>query len=580
MPGKKAKGDLMRSFRNRVRFIAACFFVIGGICVLRLFFLQVVHGSSYAALANRQFTEPQNPLLDRGTIYFSAKDGAEIAAATIETGTQLALQPPKLTDPEAAFSKLQPLVPSLSHDDFIAKATKPGAQYVLVASHLSTMTGAAVDALNIPGVLIEKDQWRYYPGASLAAQELGFVAYDGDELDGRYGLEKFYDDKLVRQDSDLYANFFVQLFSGVNQIVEQGTQGDLVTTIEPAVQTELERELQAYMDKWHAQVAGGIIMDPSTGAIYAMGVNPTFDLNAFGKQTDPSIYNDPLAQSDYEMGSIVKPLTMAAGLDAGVVTPDTTYNDTGCITVDTAKICNFDLKARGVIPMQQVLDQSLNVGASYVATQLGPDRMRDYFLNHYELGSKTGIDLPGEVSGLMSNLQSPRQVEYDTASFGQGIAMTPLQTVRALASLGNGGKLVTPHLVKAVRLGGIEQQVSWPAPAQAIKPETSVTISRMLAQVGDIIMANGPNGQLALPHYTVAAKTGTAQIAMPGGGGYYPDTYLHSFFGYFPAYDPKFIIFLYGFKPQGAEYSSQTWSAIFHDLTLFLINYYDIPPDR
>jgi cell division protein FtsI/penicillin-binding protein 2 len=285
-----------------------------------------------------------------------------------------------------------------------------------------------------------------------------------------------------------------------------------------------------------------------------------------------------MAQSVFEMGSIIKPLTMAAGLDSGAVTEQTTYDDTGCITVDTKKICNYDGKARGVVPMQQVLSQSLNVGASFVATAMGQATMRDYFLNHYKLGEETGIDLPGEIHGLMSPLATSQQVNFDTASSGQGIAMTPIETVRALAALANGGYLVTPHLGKAITYEtGVTRPLAWGQHVQVLKPETATTISRMLTTVVDTALVNGAD---KLAHYSVAAKTGTAQIANPAGGGYYPDRYLHSFFGYFPSFNARFVVFLFAVAPVGAPYASQTWAGPFHALTQFLIHYYDIPPDR
>jgi cell division protein FtsI/penicillin-binding protein 2 len=570
---------MQKRFLGRARMLTVVCIAITFVLIGRLYFLQIMRGGEYRTRADAQFIQPAAPLLDRGTIYFTDKTNAQIAAAIIKDGFSIAVNPTKVTDAQALCDLLQATI-QLDQTICLAKATKKGTQYQLLAQHLSDESGIMLQAKKPAGLIVQQDRWREYPGASLAAQEIGFVAYNNsDTQEGRYGLERQYNATLQRTGGDLYANFFVELFGGVKSLIEgQPQEGDLITTIDPNVQSELEHELALYQQAWHPQLAGGIIMNPQNGEIYAMAISPTFDLNSFNTQTDPVIYANAMVQNRYEMGSIVKPLTMAAGLDSGAVTENQTYNDTGCITVDTKKICNFDHKARGVIPMQQVLSQSLNVGASFVATQMGSSTMHDYFLNHYGMATTTGIDLPGEIAGDFTNfLKSPRQVEYDTASFGQGIAMTPIETVRALAVLANGGYLVTPHLTRSIRYTtGITKQINWPKVGPELKPETSTAIDRMLTNVVDQAFSKGLN----FPHYSVAAKTGTAQIANPAGGGYYTDRYLHSYFGFFPSYNAKYIIFLFGYEPVGAQYSSETWGTTFHQIVQFLINYYDVPPDR
>jgi cell division protein FtsI/penicillin-binding protein 2 len=278
----------------------------------------------------------------------------------------------------------------------------------------------------------------------------------------------------------------------------------------------------------------------------------------------------------YEFGSIMKPLTMAAALSAGVVSPSTTYNDTGCMTLDTSTICNFDRKARGVVPMQQILSQSLNMGAAFLAGKLGPTQFRSYFTN-LGFGEKTGIDLPAEASGLISNLESPRKIEYATAAFGQGIAVTPVEMLRALGALANDGKTVVPHVVSSVKLDtGVVKALDVAPGKQVFTPEAARAVSEMLTSVVD---HNLSKGTLAIPSLSVAAKTGTAQLTTAAGG-YCKDRYFHSFFGYFPAYAPRFIILLYTNDPQGVEYASETLTGTFMDLTHFLSDYYDLPPDR
>jgi cell division protein FtsI/penicillin-binding protein 2 len=227
--------------------------------------------------------------------------------------------------------------------------------------------------------------------------------------------------------------------------------------------------------------------------------------------------------------------------------------------------------------MQAVLNQSLNLGAAFVAGKVGNKVFADYLNNKFGLAEPTMVDLPNEGKSILNNLKSPRDIEYATASFGQGIAMSPITTVRALSVLANGGKLVTPHVVSQINYKvGFDRKIDYPAPRQVLKPETSVQISKMLTNVVDTALLEG---QVKMEHYSLAAKTGTAQIAGPGGK-YYQDRYLHSFFGYFPATNPRFLVFFYTYNPQGVEYASHTLTAPFINMTKFLINYYEIPPDR
>jgi cell division protein FtsI (penicillin-binding protein 3)/stage V sporulation protein D (sporulation-specific penicillin-binding protein) len=243
--------------------------------------------------------------------------------------------------------------------------------------------------------------------------------------------------------------------------------------------------------------------------------------------------------------------------------------------VNKATICNWDLKARGIIPMQQIIEQSLNVGAAWVATELGQDNFRAYFTKLF--GQKTGIDLPNESSALLGNLSKPQQIGYDTAAFGHGIAETPLQMIRALGALANGGVMVEPHLASAVRLSsGIERSLDWSEKTPVFSPEAVRETTVMMTAVVDKKLQNG---KAMIPTMSVAAKTGTAQLTN-GQGGYYTDRFFHSFVGFFPSYSPRFIILLYTNDPQGVTYASDTLSPTFLDLVHFLIDYYAVPPDR
>jgi cell division protein FtsI/penicillin-binding protein 2 len=306
-----------------------------------------------------------------------------------------------------------------------------------------------------------------------------------------------------------------------------------------------------------------------------MGAAPTFDPNSFAKEKNSGVFVNPLVEGVYEMGSIIKPLTVAAGIDAGVVTAATTYDDKGFRIINTKRISNYDGKARGVVSIQEILNQSLNTGTMFVMERLGKDRFRSYF-KAYGLGEETGIDLPNEGVGQIGNLDSPRDIEYATASFGQGVSMTPIETIRALSALANGGVLVTPHVDKRTEYGlGMTRDVVPGGERRVLKKETSAEISRMLTVVVDKALLGGT---LKQEHYSIAAKTGTAQLVEYGT--YSKSDYLHTFFGYFPSYDPKFIVFLAVKNPRGEQYASHTLSAPFMQITKFLLNYYEVPPDR
>lgn len=566
-------------FRFRIRIVFGIIVCFTLCVVVRLYFLQIVHGEEYAQKADRQFTSNSGGLFDRGSIYFTHKDGTRISAATLSTGFLVAINPQTLTNPEEVYTAISAISSStLSHDAFLAAAAKKQQVYIEVAHHILPEHGHALAERGLPGVQVLKESWRYYPGGSLASQTIGIVSYgSGDTLVGQTGIETTYDGTLSRTGDALYKNFFAEIFSNVGNLVvdtKEVREGDLVTTIEPEVQTRLENDLAKVNTRYSSIETGGIIMDPATGAIIAIASYPSFDENN-RQNVDPTLIGNPLVEHVYEFGSIMKPLTIASGLDAGVITPTTTYTDTGCITVDTKQICNWDLKGRGVVPIEQIIVQSLNVGAAWVATRLGQDKFRSYFTTLF--GHKTNIDLPNEGHALLSNLSKPQQIGYDTAAYGQGIAVTPIQMVRALGALANGGVMVSPHIVRAIRLNsGIERPLDWSSTVPLFSADAvRETASMMTALVDEKL----EKGTAKIPTMSVAGKTGTAQLT-DGRGGYYTNRYFHSFFGFFPSYAPRFVILLYTNDPKNVEYASETLDSTFIDLTHFLIDYYAVPPDR
>lgn len=561
--------------------MSGIFVFVALLLTLRLYFVQIVHGNEYRESALGQYASVDPDTETRGSIFFTNKDGTEVAAAVMQSGWRVAINPKVMTDVDGAYAAIKS-VADVDKERFYASAAKKDDPYEEVAFRLTDSQMKSIRAKKITGVILVEDQWRLYPGKDLAAQTIGFVGYRGDQKTGVYGLEKEYNDTLAIKTSGAEMNPFAEIFANAQAFFSSDPtshQGSVVTTIEPNVERQLEDTLDQVMKTYTPRLAGGIVMDPKTGAIVAMAARPTYDPNTYNQETNPAVFSNPLVEGRYELGSIMKPLTMAAGIDAGAVTLNTTYNDTGCMTVSTYKICNFDLKARGVVPMQEVLNQSLNMGASFVATKMGYPTFTRY-MKAYGFGEETGIDVPNEVQGDLSPLGSGNgpAINYDTASFGQGISVSPIEMIRALSALANHGTLPSPHIVKKIRYeSGVARDVSIRPGQNVLDPESADTVTNMLVEVFDKSLLKG---ELKLDHYSIAAKTGTAQIPKPGGGYIGNNTYLHSFFGYFPAHNPKFIVFLFAVEPHGQEYASATLARPFMDIAKYLINYYQIPPDR
>lgn len=562
----------------RIRYVTGIVLLLMFVLIVRLYIVQIVHGKEYRESGESQYVHTVQDLFKRGSIYFTTKDNEKVSAATIRTGYLLAIDPTRIEDIPRTYEELNAIIP-IDQNVFFERANKKNKTYQEIEREVGDEEAKRIEDRALKGVKLYRNQWRYYPGKSLAARTIGFIGYDENTLVGKYGLERYYDDKLARDNEHLSVNFFAEIFSNLGDLLfdsKNDREANIVTTIEPTVARTLDRVLEDAQKKWNSKLTGGIIINPKTGEIIALNIVPSFDLND-RSGVEIEAFRNPLVEDVYELGSIIKPLTMASGLDAGVVRPESTYYDAGFLELNGSTIKNYDRKGRGTVNMQEVLSQSLNTGAAHVASLLGKERFRKYFYS-LGLGVKTGIDLPNEGHGLVKNLESPREVEYATASFGQGISLTPIAAVRALSALANGGTLVTPHLVKSIEYeNGKIETIAFPEGERVFKKETSEDITRMLVTVVDKALKHG---KAKNPYYTVAAKTGTAQIADPVHKKYYEDKYLHSFFGYFPAYDPQFLIFLYTVEPKGVKYASETLTDPFIDLTQFLINYYAIPPDR
>lgn len=568
----------------RLRLLSLVIILAAGFLACRLYLVQIVRGEIYEAKAEHQYIEGAN-YFDRGSIYFTSKNGDLVPAASIKSGFTLYLNPEIIglrQDLGNVYDSINNITP-INRGEFLSKARKADDPYEEISDRLSNEAAEKIQKLNIPGLSVSKEKWRIYPGKNMAAHAVGLIGYSGDDLAGRYGLERFYESLLGRSGEDVFVNFFAEIFSNIKSVVkdDEDLEGDIVTTIEPSVQAFLESELEKVMSKYSSDFTGGIVIDPKSGEIFAMALAPTFDPNSPQSVGDPAVFRNRLIEDRYEMGSILKALTYAIGLDTKAITARTTYNDPGCLTLNTKTFCNYDNKSHGTnVSMQTALNKSLNTGAASVALKVGSKNFNEKMLA-FKLEDITNIDLPNEGKSLVSNLKTNRELESAQASFGQGIALTPINTVRALSALANGGTLISPHLVKEIQYDlGPTKTISYPSEEdreRVLSPEASAEISRMLTEVVDRSLRDGT---VRLENYSVAAKTGTAQIAQLDRAGYYDDRYLHSFFGYFPAYEPRFLVFLFTYYPKGVQFASETLTDTFINTTKFLINYYNIPPDR
>jgi len=570
-------------FKFRARILLVALFLISGLLAGRLFFIQVLEHEWYKNLAERQYTSyaSKPSVAVRGDIYFKEKNGQLISAASIKEGYLAAVNPQIVNDPGFLCEKLGEVV-ALDFQTCFKRASKQDDPFEVVANRVDQKDAKKIDELDIKGLDTYPEQWRFGPGGSLASHVLGFVGYHGHELVGRYGVEQNYESILKGEsekviETESFAALFLNLgkeFLGSSDIYNGQ---DLVLTIEPKVQTVLEKRLFEIMEEWQPESAGGIVINPQTGAVLAMAARPDFNPNRYYEVENIALFRNPLISDVFELGSVFKPLTLASGLDSSAILKNSTYVDNGYVIVEGVKIENYDGEARGKVDMQQVLNQSLNTGAVYIMKQMGKDVFKKYMTN-FGLGEKTGIDLSDEAVGNISNLSSPRQIEAATASFGQGVAVTPIEFVSAVSALANGGEVMQPYVLERVLVDMGEDRVTEPKIRnRVLSKETSKEITRMLVSVVDDALLGGT---VKMNHYSIAAKTGTAQIPNKEGEGYEEGQYLHSFFGYGPAFDAKFLIFLYVEKPQGVKYASQTLTRPFVDIMKFLLNYYQILPDR
>ncbi|OGZ41472.1 MAG: hypothetical protein A3B04_03265 [Candidatus Portnoybacteria bacterium RIFCSPLOWO2_02_FULL_39_11] len=554
--------------------LAILVIAVGGI-IVRLFSLQIIRHTFYTALAKDQQEVLQKLIPRRGEIFIQERGNVWQPLAVNRTFQTVFLVPKEVTDKNVVAEKLAPLL-DIPLDKIIDKLKYPADPYEPLKSKLDDEIAQKIKDINLPGVHFALEDWRWYPQGSLAANVLGFMGIKDNQRIGQYGLEQYYQEVLAGKSGwldsqkDALGNW---LLMGDYNLEPAQDGSNIYLTLDQNIQYLVEQKMKAAITKWQATSGCAIVMDPKTGAILAMTSLPDFDPNEYQKTKAADYFMNSCAQELYEPGSVFKPVVMAAGLDVGKISPETTYTDTGILHIGNWTIQNSQQKTYGLSTMTQVLENSINTGVVFVQRLIGGEIFKKY-IEAFGFGNLTGIDLAGETGGNLKNIEENKDINFANAAFGQGVLVTPLQMASAIAAIANDGKLMRPYVVaKIVAPDGREQLTQPKVIRQVVAPQNAGKLTAMLVST----VRNGYD-KVKLPGYFVAGKTGTAQIAE--GRGYSDNDTNHSFEGYAPAYNPQFLIFLKLEKPRGISFASESLAPVFTDIARYLFNYYEIPPEE
>ena len=533
----------------RINLIFFLFLVFGAAIISRLIFLQILKGDFYKALSQGLHSSFQKTQIERGEIFLK---GGEPLAINIDLPFVFA-SPRGIEKSEETAEALSQIL-NLDKNSVLEKLKKDNF-YSLLKRKLTQKEVDDLKKSKFEGVYLEEEKVRYYPQETLASQAIGFLGAEGI---GQYGLEEFFNDILENAKD-----------------AEAKKGQDLILTIDYNIQFKAEKLLQEAKENLEIESGQIIVIEPISGKILTLAHFPNFNPNQYekyAKEENLEIFKNSVTQKLFEPGSVFKPMTMAGALNEGKITPETTYHDPGEIKIGGYKIYNYGQKTYpGELTMTNVLEKSINTGAVFAETQLGEALFLNY-IKKFGFFEKTGIDLP-EVYSENEEFKKGYEINFATASFGQGIEMTPIQLARAYCAIANGGKLIKPYLVEKILENGtllneIEPEIS----SSIISSKTSRQLTAMLVSV----VENGFAKSAKIPGYYIAGKTGTAQVAE--GGVYSPDKSIQTFVGFAPAFDPKFLILIKLDNPETktAEYSAVP---IFHALSEYIIHYWQIPPD-
>lgn len=555
-------------WRVRAAFIliAAVFAII----VARLFYWQIIEGTDLRLEASAQYNLTFTLPAARGTILSS--DGSPL---TMSVPAYLVFaQPANIKNPPE-FAKLVSLILSLEEKDVLADVTQEGRVWVPLVRKADKFSVDALTALGIEGVGFEPVSKRYYPEASMAAQMLGFVGLDQNGSDkGYFGLEGFYDRELRGKDGRREVEKDVRgapILVGEEKRIPASDGRTLELWVDRSFQRIVQERLAEGIAKYGAKEGSVVVMDPESGGILAMASYPDYEPARY-EAYDRQLYKNPLVAGTYEPGSTFKIFVMAAALNERAVKANTTFDESGPVQVGGYSIRTWNGEYRGEQTMTEVIQHSSNVGMVFVGNKLGKDKLLDY-MGDFGFGQLTGVDLEDEATPQIRERSQWGEIDLATASFGQGIAVTPIQMVRAVSAIANGGWLMEPYVVKSIRdTKGKVAEIKPKRVRRVLGKEAADVMTEMMVNAVD----NGEAKWAKPKGYRIAGKTGTAQI--PVAGHYDATKTIASFIGFAPADDPKFVMLVTLREPTSSPWGSETAAPLFFAIVRDVFLYKNILP--
>ena len=554
------------TWRGRIKILGAVFLILMGLLGYKLFQKQILQHANYLVQAENQYMVKQDVPATRGKIYFSDM----FPAATNTRLYQVIAVPRQMKDKPTVAKKLAPLV-GMEEAEVYDKINNDRSYIPPLKKQLDEAAGVKIADLKLNGITVIPESMRYYPEGSLASQVMGFVDSSGD---GHYGIEGYYNNELKGIGGEVYGEKDTkgQVF-GISSNLEPRNGMDVALTLNRDIQYKVEQVLAAAVPRYQADSGSVVIMEPKTGKILAMANFPTFNANEFNKVTDQKLFNNDSASGSWEPGSVFKPLIMAAAINDGKVQPETENVFNNSVTINGYQIHTSTNEAYGRETMTEVLENSDNVAMAWISELLGKETMYKY-LKDFGFGRKTGVELDGETGGELKDYKKWSDVQRATISFGQGVTATVLQVLSATSAIANQGKLMQPYIVdKTIDYSGKENVTKPKEIGQVFTADTAKKVDDMMVSV----VVNGHGKKAAVAGYSVAGKTGTAQVPKPGGG-YYDDRHIGSFVGFAPANDPKFAMLVRLDNPKNVDWAESSAAPTFGEIAKWLLDYMGVPP--